>query len=165
MRYLLTFIILISFSLSLKAQNGFSGTSSGSFMVYSIQSIDITNLTGAVSFNTPNDYFNGVNVDHYANIKVKSNENWQLSVSTQSTYFTAMSSNSSTDMPGNILSMKVTGRKHFKTLSTKGFTLQKGNRGSSGNRNDFDIDMNFDPGFAFNGGVYNIGILYTLTKQ
>lgn len=144
---------------------GKSGTAPGRVMVYSIQSLQITKLNGVVSFNSPNDYFNGISITNYANVKVKSNENWLLSFNAQSQYFTPLTQGGSSDMPCTILGLKINGRNNFKTLRTNSKKLRQGNRGSTGNKCDFNIDMHFDPGFGFSGGLYSISILYTLTKQ
>lgn len=166
MKYLI-FIIQLMFCCP-KVGNAqmYSGQASGNFIVYSIQSLTITPLGGVVGLNTPNDYFNGVTSNHYANLKVKSNANWIVSFSSQSTNFTGMSNRSSTDMPASVMGVRLNGsNKQFIPLSTQSQQLTQGNKGSSGNKHDFDIDVNFNPGFDYSGGLYGISIIYTLTKQ
>ncbi len=158
--------MIISFVLlafQTKAQK--SGSVSGNFIVYSIQSITVTSLSGVIAFNTPNDYFNGVISNNNSNIKVKSNTNWLVSFSAQSTYFTGLSKNSSTDMPAGVMGIRINGHSSFKTLSTQSQKLRSGSKGSGTSSHDFNIDVNFNPGFEYSGGLYSIGIVYTLTKQ
>lgn len=163
MRYLLCIAFLLT-GISGRAQS-YTGSVQGNFIVYSMQSITVTALGGVISFDGPNDYMNGVTANKYANIKIKSNANWIVSFAAQSTYFTALSRNASTDMPATVLGVRKNGYTNFKSLSTQSQKLESGSRGSSGNKHDFDIDVNFNPGFGYSGGVYSIGIVYTLTKQ
>lgn len=144
---------------------GVTGSVQGNFIVYSTQSITVTALGGVISFDSPNDYFNGVVANKYANIQIKSNANWLLSFSAQSTYFTALSKGASTDMPSTVMGVRKNGHSTFKTLTTQSQQLESGSRGSKGSKHDFDIDVNFSPGFRYSGGLYSIGIVYTLTKQ
>lgn len=137
----------------------------GTVNVYSIQSLEIKKLSGVISFSSPNDFFNGVTVANYANIKVRSNENWILSFAAQSTYFSPLSQTASSDMPCSVLSIKVNGHNNFKKLKTNSKKLRQGNRGSNTPRHDFNIDVHMDPGFEYNGGLYSISVMYTLTKQ
>lgn len=162
MRYLLIIILLAGF---FAANAQYTGTARGNFVVYSMQSLSVSNLSGLISFESPNDYFNGVVANNYANIKVKSNANWQLSFAAQSTYFTALSKGASTDMPSTVLGIRQNGQSSFKTLTTQSQSLTSGSRGSGTGRHDFNIDVNFNPGFNYSGGLYSIGVVYTLTKQ
>ncbi|MCB9046156.1 MAG: hypothetical protein H6550_08440 [Chitinophagales bacterium] len=164
MRYLLLTILLLAGSQTyIKAQT--NGSVSGNFIVYSIQSITVTSLSGVISFSTPNDYFNGVVTNNYANIKVKSNTNWIVSFAAQSANFTPLSKSGSTDMPSGVMGIRINGHSNFKTLSTTSQQLRSGQKGSGTNKHDFNIDVSFNPGFGYNGGVYSMGIVYTLTKQ
>lgn len=163
MRNWLTIALLLA-GLTGKAQN-YTGSVQGNFIVYSMQSITVTALGGVITLSSPNDYLNGVIANKYANVKVKSNNNWLVSFAAQSTYFTGLSRNASTDMPATVLGVRKNGHTNFKTLSTQAQKLESGGKGSSGNKHDFDIDVNFNPGFNYSGGLYSIGIVYTLTRQ
>ncbi len=163
MRYLLAIAFVIA-ALHCRAQS-YSGSVQGNFIVYSMQSLTVTPLGGVISFDSPNDYLNGVIAKNYASIAVKSNANWILNFAAQSTYFTALTRNASTDMPATVLSVRKSGSSSFKTLSTQSQKLESGSRGSSGDHHEFNIDVSFNPGFKYSGGLYSIGIVYTLTKQ
>lgn len=160
------YIVLVMFSaFNFAAAQQYNGSASGNFLVYTMQSLTVTTKGGVISFNTPNDYFNGVVSDHYANIKVKSNANWLLSFHANSNHFTALSKNASSNMPSHVMAIRVNGRNNFDELTTNSKKLMSGNRGSTSDKHDFDIDMRFNPGFDYSGGVYSIGIVYTLTKK
>ncbi len=165
MRYCFIIIAFLALSVVKAGAQGFTGSVQGNFIVYSTQSITVTALGGVISFDSPNDYFNGVIANKYANIKIKSNTNWLISFSAQSTYFTALSKGASTDMPSTVMGIRKNGHSTFKTLTTQSQRLESGSRGSKGDKHDFDIDVNFSPGFKYSGGLYSIGVVYTLTKQ
>ncbi|MCB0700147.1 MAG: hypothetical protein H6551_04100 [Chitinophagales bacterium] len=163
MRYLLIYISLMMVSIASNAQS-YQGSVSGSATVYSIQSLEINQSGGPIAFNTANDYFNGVTVNKYATITVKSNENWVLSFSANSQYFTPLNKGASDQMPCDVLCIKKNNGRNFKPVATNGKNLSQGGRGNSAN-NVFDIDVYLNPGFGYSGGIYSIGIVYTLTKQ
>lgn len=166
MRLLLSAILFLLSCAAIAQPKSFNGSSSGTIGVYSVLSINFTNLTGVISFNTPNDYFNGITVNNAATIAVKSNVNWQVSVATQSSTFTPMSMGASTDMPSSILAIRRNGNTTFTPMTTNSQTLKTGNRGpATTSGNTFDIDTRLDPGFSYSGGNYNIGVVYTLTQQ
>lgn len=164
MRYIFYIVLSILCFTKSNAQS-YNGSASGNFIVYSVQSITITNLSGVISFSTPNDYFNGVVVKKYSNIKVKSNANWLVSFAANSTYFTPLSKGASADMPASVVGVRLHDQNTFKTLSTQSQKLTDGSKGSNGSKHNFDIDVSFNPGFKYNGGLYSIGVVYTLTKQ
>ncbi len=144
----------------------FTSTLSGTANIYSVLNINITNLSGVVSFNTPNDYFSGQTINNAATIAIKSNVPWQVGISAQSANFQAMTQGASTNMPASVLGVRRNGTSTFLLMSTSSQTLKTGNKGNTTTSgNTFDIDTNLNPGFGYNGGSYNIGILYTLTQQ
>lgn len=165
MRYLVATILLMIGNYTYVNAQSYSGSAAGNFIVYSIQSLSITNLSGVISFNSPNDYFNGVVANKYANFKIKSNANWQISFAANNSYFTALSKGASDNMPASVIGIRQNGSSSFKTLSTQSQKLTDGNRGANSAKHDFDIDVSFNPGFAYSGGLYSIGVVYTLTKQ
>ena len=165
MRHLIIIFALLVISATRAQAQGLTGSVQGNFIVYSTQSITVTAMGGVISFASPNDYFNGVVSNRYANLKIKSNTSWLVSFSSQSTYFTALSKGASTDMPSTVMGIRKNGHTTFKTLTTQSQRLESGSRGSNGSKHDFDIDVDFNPGFRYSGGLYSIGIVYTLTKQ
>jgi len=154
-------------SASVYAQpKSFNGSASGTIGVFSVMSLNFTNLTGVVSFNTPDDYFSGITINNAATIAVKSNVNWQLSVSAQSAFFMPMSQGASSDMPSSVLGIRRNGTTTFLQMNTGSQTLKTGNKGAAtATGNTFDIDTRINPGFGYSGGSYNIGVLFTLSQQ
>lgn len=153
------------FNITAFAQSAYQGSVSGNIIVYSIQSLNITQTGGNITFSNVNDYFNGVTQNNYFNIKVKSNENWLLNYQSQSTYFSPLNNGASTDMPCTVLGIRKSDSKSFKQLTTSSKKLTQGNRGGSGDSHDFNVDVNLNPGFGYSGGLYSISILFTLTRQ
>lgn len=157
-------ILMMWAGMAARAQT-YTSSTQGNFLVYSIQSLTVTSNSGLIAINTPNDYFNGVVANSYASLSVKSNANWLVSFAAQSAYFTALSKGSSTDMPAGVIGIRVSGQSSFKTLSTQSQSLATGARGSNTSKHDFGVDVNFNPGFKYSGGLYSIGVMYTLTRQ
>lgn len=163
---ILLFILALFLGSAAYGQYSFNDNAVGNITVTSIMSITITNLSGTVTFANANDYSSGQSINNYAQIAIKSNVNWSVSFSAQSANFTPMSSGASNNMPSSILSLRRNGTSTFSTLATSSKSLKTGNRGDAAKSgNTFNVDMKFDPGFGYAGGVYNIGILYTLTQQ
>lgn len=110
--------------------------------------------------------FSGVEVNNYGTIAIKSNVLWQLSFSAQNAFFTSLSQGGSTNMPSSVVSIKLHNNSNYLQLTTTSTTLKTGGRGTaSSNGNTFDIDMKLNPGFGYSGGIYTIGLMYTLTQQ
>lgn len=118
------------------------------------------------SFNSFDDYKDGVDVDDYLSVNIKSNVSWTLSVMAQNAYFTPMSAGGSTDMPAGVLWIKTNSMGNYLSVSTTSKTLKTGNKGSNNTLgNNFDIDIRYNPGFTYKGGIYTLGLIYTLTQQ
>lgn len=125
--------------------------------------MSLTVSSGAsVSFDDVNDYANGLIMSNFATITLKSNVLWLVNVATNATYFTALSNGASTTMPASILSYKLSTGSSYIPLSTTSQTLKTGGRGSG---QSFNVDVKFNPGFGYPGGLYSIGLVYTLTSQ
>ncbi|MBS1771836.1 MAG: hypothetical protein JST82_03175 [Bacteroidetes bacterium] len=148
------------------SQYSFKDYVSGNIDVYTVMNISFTNLAGVVSFNTPDDYNSGQTLTNAAAIAVKSNALWVITISAQSQYFQAMSGGASTTMPASIAGFRLNGNTSWIQLSTNSQTLKTGSRGNTTvSGNTFNIDMNINPGFSYSGGIYNIGVLYTISQQ
>jgi hypothetical protein len=149
-----------------KSQYSLTGTASGSINVMSVQSLTLSGGTIVPSFTTLEHYLNGVTLDDYLNIKIKSNVPWTLNVQAQNAYFTPMSQGGSTDMPAGVLSIKRDNVTSFTPLSANSFTLKSGSKGGpTATGNTFNVDVKFNPGFNYKGGIYTLGLMYTLSQQ
>ena len=144
------------------AQYSFSGNANGTISVSAIQSITITGGTSIPSLSSLDDYFNGIVMSNYVTTTVKSNVSWLVVVQAQNDYFTAQSSGASTNMPASVLSIKTSSSGNYIALNTNGINLKTGNSNSGTN---FNVDMKFNPGFNYRGGIYSIALLYTLSPQ
>lgn len=118
------------------------------------------------TLSTTDDFASGITMGSYLNVVVKSNVAWTLSVQAQNAYFSAMSEGGSTNMPASVLSIKPSSSSNYFNLSTSSQTLKSGGKGSStAPGNAFSIDVKFSPGFSYKGGIYTIGLMYTLSQQ
>jgi hypothetical protein len=164
----LAFFILISVlaTFSVRAQYSFSGSTSGNINIASIQSLTLSGGTTVPTLSTTDDFASGITMGSYLNVVVKSNVAWTLSVQAQNAYFSAMSQGGSTNMPASVLSIKPSSSSNYFNLSTSSQTLKSGGKGSStAPGNAFSIDVKFSPGFSYKGGIYTIGLMYTLSQQ
>lgn len=166
MRKLLFILSFILIATNVVAQYSFSGNANGTISVSAIQSITITGGTSIPSLTSLDDYFNGIVMSEYVIVNIKSNVSWLVIVQAQNDYFTAQSSGASTNMPASVLSLKPSSSSNYLTLNTNGLNIKTGNKtGNSNSGTNFNVDMKFNPGFNFKGGIYSIALLYTLSPQ
>lgn len=159
-------IIILSFLATISQAQTWTTTVSGNITVSTILSISLSNQAATPSFATASDYQNGKTTLNYATVTIKSNMNWITSINAQSTYFTPQTQGASTDMPATVLGIRVNGNATFLTMTTTSQTLKTGNKGNAAVAgNTYNVDMKFNPGFSYAGGLYNIGLLYTITQQ
>lgn len=152
--------------LTCKGQYGFSYTTSGNINITSIQALSFTSSNTTAYFNTIDDYANGKVITNYGTLAVKSNVSWLLGISASASVFTPMSSGASTNMPASVMSFKLSSAQNYIPLSTNSQTLKTGSRGgTTSTGNSFSIDQKFNPGFGYKGGIYTLGVIYTLTQQ
>ncbi len=148
------------------AQYSFSQNVSGSINVFTIQSLTLSGGTVTPSFTTMEHYFSGVVLQNYITVSVRSNGPWTVSVQAQNQYFTPMSQGGSTNMPAGVLSLRRENQVNFTPVSVAGHTLKSGGKGgATAPGNTFTIDMKFNPGFGYKGGIYTLGLMYTLSQQ
>ncbi len=161
MRQALLIFIFLFASAGSYAQYSFSQSATGNITVSSVLELSV-NSAAAITFSDVNDYANGQTVANYATISLKSNILWLVNISANATYFTALSSGASTTMPASVLNIKLNTSGNYMNLSTTAQTLKTGGRGSG---QSFSVDLNSNPGYNYPGGLYSIGIIYTLTSQ
>ena len=159
-------VLFILFTVTKAHAQTWSTTGSGTINVGTVFSITLSNQAAAPSFTTAANYQSGKTTLNYATVAIKTNVDWIVSINAQSTYFTPQTQGGSTDMPATVLGVRVNGNATFTTISTTSQTLKTGNNGPATLAgNTFNIDMFFNPGFNYVGGIYNISLLYTLTQQ
>lgn len=168
MRHILTATLF--FIVTLLTTNTFgqsySGSASGRVRIYSVQYLKVSSNKGVLNLGKPLDFVKGLLSEGYTSISIKSNSDWVLSFSAQNSLFTALSLFASKNMPADVVSLKIKGSStnNYQQLSTKSQTIRTGPKGSGTSQHDFDIDVNFNPGYKYNGGLYSIGVVFTLSK-
>ncbi|MBS1781749.1 MAG: hypothetical protein JSS78_01655 [Bacteroidetes bacterium] len=166
MKTLFTILFFAFGSFQAVAQYSYSASISGSVSVFAIQSLTFTGGSVIPSFNSLEDYINGVVANNYVSVGVRSNVSWTLSVQAESAFFTPSSQSGSTNMPCSVLSVKQSESNNYIPLSTNSQTIKTGNKGGlSKVGNSFGIDIRYNPGFMYKGDIYNLGLIYTLTQQ
>jgi hypothetical protein len=162
--YLLVILFILTGYLTASGQYSYVGTATASATLNNIMGLSITNLNTSINFNSTTAYSSGIVNTGYAQLKIKCNNTWTLSIKSQNQYFTALSSGASTDMPATVLYIKPTTSSTYLNITTSDQTLATGLNGPetlSGNTFNFDLKMT--PGYAYKGGLYNISLLFTLT--
>jgi hypothetical protein len=145
-------------------QYSYSGSGSATDNVNTITALTITGLNTSLNFNSLTAFTSGITNSGYAQLKIKSNNTWTLSVKAQNQYFTLLSSGGSTDMPATVLYVKPTTSQTYKNITTSDQVLTTGPNGpESASGNTFNIDLKMVPGFNYKGGQYNIALVYTLS--
>ena len=123
--------------------------------------ISISSATGTnFSFSDVAEYQNGLTNANASTLQVKSNRPWAVTVKAAAANFSGPAL-PATQMPSNVLGVKLNGGSTFSALSTAATALTSGSRGSS----SFSIDYNANPGFNYDAGTYSLSVVYTATQQ
>lgn len=144
----------------------YTANGNGTISVDAIMSIALTTNSSSTTFSDADDYANGIVTANSVSIAVKSNVLWTINISTQGSVFTPLSTGASSNVPASILGVRVNGTSNFLTMSMTSQTLKNGSRGDpSTSGNTFSVDRRLSPGYSYNGGLYSIALLFTLTQQ
>lgn len=164
MRIFLFLLIGCLIQLPLYSQSSDDFTST--LKIQAVMELSITNSTSNITFSTPDQYAAEYVITNFNTIKIKSNQSWNLSLSSTSSVFSASGTFASSNMPASICKIGITGQTSSLTLSTTAQLLSSGSRGSAAaSGNTFDITLKVNPGYNYGGGIYSIGIVYTLTAR
>ncbi|HEV7350146.1 hypothetical protein [Telluribacter sp.] len=115
------------------------------------------------TFNDPGTYETGTVNSGATRLKVRSNRDWKIMVSTATDYFQKGGVDSG--MPSGILAAKPSSGSTFLPLSLSPAQLTTGGRGDATGNNTFTVDYEAKPGFAYEGGMYTIVVQYTVSQQ
>jgi len=135
--------------------------------VTSIFSYSISNPVANLNLSTISEVKNGKISANFSTISVKSNKNWQMSVRAQSPTFSLLSllGLGGQPLPSTALKIKPSNGGGWKDLTTSDVVLKSGNKGDATKPgNTFDVDVKFQPGLTSKGGIYTLGLIYTLTQ-
>lgn len=113
-----------------------------------------------MNFTTADNYQNGITADNAAQIRVRSNKSYNVTVKSTATSF---SSSSATVMPvSNVLWVKESNQTTYVNMSNVDQDLiTNQSRGS----NTFDVSYKATPGFSYTDGTYIVSVIYTATQQ
>ncbi|MBE7172313.1 MAG: hypothetical protein INR73_17125 [Williamsia sp.] len=160
------FFLVFGCLLQLVLQGQSSANFTSTLNIQPVMELSLTNTASNATFSTPDQYAGEYVISNFNNIKINSNQNWNLSMAATSNVFTASGTFASANMPASICRIGVTGQSAVLTLSTTSQLLSTGNRGSeTAAGNSFDITLRINPGYNYGAGIYNIGIVYTLTAK
>jgi hypothetical protein len=164
---LVLFLPLFSYSQGVRPGSSTSASSTVSLQLNNFAEFTVTPVnTSPFSFSTITTYENGITRTPYSSFTVKSNVNWAISLKASGSFFAASGGGSANTMPVSIISFKKNNESTYKTLTTANQSLSSGSAGGSQQTgNTFSIDVRVAPGYAYNGGIYTIDLVYTLTGQ
>jgi hypothetical protein len=111
-----------------------------------------------MSFATADNYTNGVEATSAATLQVKSNKAYNVTVKAAASVFTL--SGSPSTMPASVLQVKETSGSYIALSASDQSLLTNQARGTG----SFGVAYKATPGFAYDGGSYTIGVVYTATQ-
>ena len=121
----------------------------------------------AFTFNTVEEYDNGITQASATTFEVNASVPWQIHFSADADAFAVTSGTSGTEMPLSIFSIgKNGGSLQTLTNTTSENPLNLGARGSdllSGNT--FQVDYKANPGYDYDPATYEVGVTYTISAQ
>jgi hypothetical protein len=176
-------ILILTINLAANAQNA-SSTAQQTIQLALSNALDIT-FTGSGSaagstvslpFTSVTDYANGVE-SAAQQLKVRSNKNFNVTVSAAASNFTVTSNGNTTasSMPvAGVLDVMVSANQTGGTIasaysnygggvSTTPATLISG--GNNGSNQTFSVKYKATPGFTYPAGTYTVDVVYTATQQ
>lgn len=143
----------------------FQGVVHPTVTVRKVINLTITsNASSAINFNSSSNFSDGISIPNFATVKIKSNVAWAFGVSTTTPFFSASGPYASTDMPAQVLGMRLGSQTQYQSLTTTSKILASGSRGDEqAAGNSFNLSLHADPKYDYGPGIYTITINYTLT--
>lgn len=125
------------------------------------------NKTGNLDFkfNTVDDLVQGAAKLNMFSVDIKSNKNWNLSVSSLTENFLAAGPNSSTAVSANIISIKRSSSSTYVPVVQNPTSIATGARGTNTPTSKFNLDLKVTPGLNYDGGFYTVVLLFTISPQ
>lgn len=160
--YILAFLL---FSLKVSAQSFTDAAVAGTLHIDSMCVLTV-GTPSTTTFTTVDNYTNSITKTSAATVTIKINYNWTLGVKANTTVFRNVTTGNPSTIPCSIVSLKKSTSGSYTTLSGTNQAIATGNKGpvaTSGN--SFTLDFNFNPGFLYDGGTYDLTLTYTISRQ
>jgi hypothetical protein len=167
MNRILGILVLMAAGSNAYGQYSLSGTATGEAQISAVTSITVSAPNGTgVSVSSVPEMQQGKSVSGFTQVAIKSNAAWQVYIRAGSTYFTPLSIGASATMPASVLRFRLNGSgSAYIPLSTTDQLLSSGSAGNNAaSGNTFSMDVLFIPGFSYPGGIYNLGLLFTVAQ-
>ncbi len=117
-------------------------------------------------FQSNEDFSAGILKHNIFRVAVKSNQLWQLNISSETPSFAHLKTGLPSSIPASALRFRRETRTNFITLGMNQQMLATGGRGGSNTRdNNFMLDMLASPGESAESGNFIINVIFTLTPQ
>jgi hypothetical protein len=116
-------------------------------------------------FNSTEQMEQGITKPNAFNVEIKSNQNWNLSISSLTPNFLALGPDSQALLPSSVLGLRKGNTSSFVLVNQNPSTLASGNRGNNTAGNQFTLDLKATPGLNFDGGSFTIVVVFTVSPQ
>ncbi len=173
MRFFAFAILLSVFNLGaanglLAQTNNNTATDQVRIVIHEVMGLDLRNNLGGEArfeFTERQQVEQGMELIGASSIGVRSNKDWNLSVRAESDYF--VTEEGSSELPVEVLQVRVNGRQDYMPLSGSSQVLQSGSRGDSNKPgNQFDIDYRADLMERYYApGNFRVSLVYTISQQ
>jgi len=165
--FLLHGVCSASYAQKVDARSTTSASSTATLQLNTFAEFTVTPVNAsAFAFNSTTSYESGINRSSFSSFVVKSNMNWLLTIRASGAFFAASGGGLSNTLPAGVISFKTNSESTYRTLTTTAQTLRSGAAGGSSQPgNTFSIDLRVAPGYLYNGGLYTLDLVYTLTTQ
>ncbi len=165
------FNLISCFILLFIVQKSYAQDGAGVYPILDIRpfmKLELLNISSAnidFNFEEENEMINGKQLQGMIKVKIKSNQNWQLSVVPSKNVITEQS-NVLRTLPVSIISIKKLGPGSYIPLTPEGISIASGLRGNSLlPSNNITLDIMAKPGVNAESGVYLVNLIYTLSAN
>lgn len=165
----LSYIILLLFPALAHSQQQIGSASIFPFLdIRSIIIFDVS-VTGKgleYDFKSSDQLSSGLVGNNIFRARVKSNQNWIMSVHADSPTFLNTMNNRPSGMPCNIIGIRAENKANFVTIGVDPVGIASGYRGNDKrNGNTFSMDMEVTPGDFSEAGRYYLNLIFTITPD
>ncbi len=159
MKKVIAILALVIAAASVNAQSSSTASQTVTLTLQNSIAITVGTASGtSFTFNTTDQYRDGITNTSASTFNVKSNRPWNVTVSAATANFNATTA---TPMPSSVLGVRLNGGTTFTQLSTSAASFAAGARGNS----DFTVDYNANPLYSYDAGTYTLSVVYTATQQ
>lgn len=161
-----TFIFLLFNSLNSISQSTISQPVMAQVNINSFMSLKVSKTSDLdFKFNSTDQLESGIVKNSVLQVRIKSNKNWQLSVSSLTPNMLSAGPDSYTIIPAEIFSIKKSNLSTFIPVRQNPTSITNGQRGTDTGNNNFLLDLRAKPGLENGSGFYSVVLIFTISPQ